>query len=226
MQDGLSAYSIMVFVHLLLFVVWLGGDIGVFLLGQNFRRRAAWTIDQRLALLKMLVLVDLAPRIAWALMVPVTLTVLTLGHWWDVGIPGLVAAWAASLWWLWFILASHGGRTGPAMTANKHAETYFKLFMAGFYLWIGIESWLTMAPLGPRWLAMKAIMFGLIFLAAMMIDLRFKPVGPLLTRLVAEGSSDATELPLLKVMNRTRRWVLTIYLLLLATAFLGTVKPF
>jgi hypothetical protein len=225
---GLEAfYPLAVFFHLLLFVVWLGGDIGVFLLGQNFRRRSAWTLDQRLALLKMLVVVDLAPRVAWALMIPSSLTVLQLGRWWMPGWPALAAAWVAGLWWTWFVLASHArGTATPAMRVNKHLENGLKLAMTFFYLALGGLSLTLGYPLGADWLAWKALLFGLIFLAAIMIDLRFKPVGPLLQRLVAEGSSDATELPLLAAMNRTRRWVLTIYLLLLGTAFLGNVKPF
>ena len=220
-------YPYAVFFHLLLFVVWLGGDIGVFLLGQNFRRRASWSLEQRLALLKMLVVVDLAPRIAWALMIPASLTLLQFGRWWLIGWPALVAAWVAGLWWSWFVLASHArGPSAPPMRISKYLENGLKLAMTLFYLGLGGWSLATGAPLGAEWLAWKALLFGLIFLAAIMIDLRFKAVGPLLGRLVEEGSSDATELPLLSAMNRTRRWVLLIYVLLLATAFLGNVKPF
>ena len=43
--------------------------------------------------------------------------------------------------------------------------------------------------------------------------------------MLEQGSSDATEIPLLKTMNRTRIWVWIVYLLLLVTAFLGNVKP-
>ena len=58
-----------------------------------------------------------------------------------------------------------------------------------------------------------------------MIDVAFKPVGPQLGALIAQGSSDATERPLRATMDRTRIWVLLVYLLLLATAWLGVVKP-
>lgn len=220
-------YPHAVFFHLLLFVAWLGGDIGVFLLGQNFRRRDAWSLEQRLALLKMLVVVDLAPRIAWALMIPASLSLLQLGGWWAIGWGPLALAWIAGLWWAWFVLASHAAGQAPsaAIRANRRVETALKAGMTLFYLALGGWSLATGAPLEPRWLAWKALMFGLIFLAAIMIDVRFKPVGPLLGRLVAEGSSDATERPLLAAMNRTRRWVLFIYLLLLCTAYLGNVKP-
>jgi hypothetical protein len=59
-----------------------------------------------------------------------------------------------------------------------------------------------------------------------MIDVAYKPVGPQLARLLKEGSSDATELPLRATMDRTRIWVLTVYLLLVVTSFVGAVKPF
>lgn len=69
------------------------------------------------------------------------------------------------------------------------------------------------------------MLFGAIFLAAIMIDVAFKPVGLLLGALIAQGSSDATERPLRQTMDRTRIWVLLVYLLLLVTAWLGVVKP-
>jgi hypothetical protein len=58
-----------------------------------------------------------------------------------------------------------------------------------------------------------------------MIDVAFRPVGPQLVRLLKEGSSDETEVPLRRTMDRTRLWVWTVYALLLATSFLGSVKP-
>jgi hypothetical protein len=69
------------------------------------------------------------------------------------------------------------------------------------------------------------LLFGLIFAAAIMIDVSFKPVGGQLGQLLTEGSNDQTELPLLKTMNRTRIWVWCVYLLLIATSWLGVVKP-
>ncbi|KKW90699.1 hypothetical protein [Sphingobium chungbukense] len=73
---------------------------------------------------------------------------------------------------------------------------------------------------------MKALLFGLIFVAAIMIDVAFKPVGPQLGRLLKEGSSDETEVPLRRTMDRTRIWVFIVYGLLIVTSYLGTVKPF
>lgn len=219
------AYPTLVWVHLLLFVLWLGADVGVFLLGQHFRKRAAYGLAERLTLLKMLVLVDMTPRTAWALMVPISLSVTAAGGWWAVPPAALIAAWAIAAFWLWLVWDAHLQGQTPRAARNRRIEFWLKVALTAFYLWLGLQSLATGLPLAAPWLAWKALLFGLIFAAAIMIDVAFKPVGPLLGRLIAEGSSDATEIPLLKAMNRTRIWVWCVYLLLLATSWLGVVKP-
>lgn len=218
-------YQLLVFTHLLLFVLWLGADVGVFLLGQHFRKRETYSLDQRIALLKLLVLVDMTPRSAWALMVPLSLSVVDTGGYWDVPFGLLVAAWAIGAFWLFLVWDSHWHDQTPRAVRNRTIEGWLRWIVGGFYLWLGAQSVLTGAPLSVGWLAWKALLFGVIFVAAIMIDVTFKPVGGQLAAVLKEGSVDATELPLLATMNRTRIWVWIVYALLLATAFLGNVKP-
>lgn len=220
------AYPSLVYFHLFLFVLWLGGDVGVFLAGQHFRKRSIYTLDQRIALLKLLVLIDMTPRTAWALMVPVSLSVVTLGGFWAVPGAVLVGAWAAGLIWLWLVWDAHFHDMTPRAARNRRIEFWLKNAITLGYLWLGVQSLATGAPLAETWLAAKALLFGLIFVAAIMIDVAFKPVGPQLARLLKEGSSDATEVPLRRTMDRTRVWVFVVYGLLLVTSYLGAVKPY
>ncbi len=224
MSAAAALYPTLVYVHLLLFVLWLGADVGVFLLGQHFRKRDRYSLPERLTLLRLLVIVDMVPRTAWALMVPLSLSVADLGGWWDA--PDLLvgAAWLVGGGWLWLVWDAHLHDQTPRAARDRRIEFRLKLVITAFYLWLGAASVLTGAPIAPAWLAWKALLFGLIFVAAIMIDIAFKPVGPLLGRLIAEGSSDATELPLRRTMDRTRRWVWAVYLLLLATSYLGNTK--
>ncbi|MEO9461154.1 MAG: hypothetical protein ABJ242_00335 [Marinomonas sp.] len=219
------AYPAMVYAHLLLFVLWLGADVGVFLLGQHFRKRDEYTLEQRIALLKLLVLIDMTPRTAWALMVPLSLSVVDMGGWWDVPNWLVIAAWAIGAFWLWLVWDAHKHDQAPRAVRNRRVEGWLRWIVGAFYLWLGGQSLLANAPLSPDWLAWKALLFGLIFVAAIMIDVAFKPVGAQLGAVLEKGSSDETEIPLLKTMNKTRIWVWIVYLLLLATAFLGNVKP-
>lgn len=220
------AYPSLVFVHLLLFVLWLGADVGVFVLGQHFRKRTRYSLEQRLALLKLLVEVDMVPRTAWALMVPISLSVVTLGGYWAVPHWLLISAWAVGAAWIWLVWDAHLHDQTPRAARDRRIEFVLKIGLALFYLWLGAASLTQQAPIADMWLASKALLFGVIFGAAIMIDVAFKPVGPLLVDLIRKGSEDATEIPLLRTMNRTRLWVWTVYLLLLVTAYLGVVKPF
>lgn len=85
----------------------------------------------------------------------------------------------------------------------------------------GPAGWLDL----PGWLGLKAGLFTAIFAIAIMIDVSYTPVGPLLQRLITDGSSDGTEVPLLRAMNRTRLWVLGLYALLIAIGAVGVFKP-
>lgn len=219
------AYSVLVYAHLLLFVLWLGADVGVFVLGQHFRKRERWSLDQRIALLTLLVEIDMVPRSAWALMVPLSLSVVDVGGWWDVPAGLLAVAWAVGLVWLWLVWDSHRHDQTPRAARNRRIESVLRWLIGGFYLLLGGQSLVLGAPLEPDWLAGKALLFGCIFVAAIMIDVTFKPVGAQLAAVLKEGSSDATEIPLRRTMDRTRIWVWAVYALLLLTAFLGNVKP-
>jgi hypothetical protein len=222
----MDIYPVLVWLHLLLLVVWLGGDIGVFLLGQHFRRRHDYSLETRLVLLKLLVALDMAPRSAWALMVPSSLLVLKFGPWWP-DLPDWLLWPGLAIGFAWLALVWIGRlREGTAMArAAGMAEGLLRWLLAGFYLALGAQSLRNGGIPLEGFLAVKAILFGLIFVAAILIDIAFKPVGRQLQALIAEGSSDATEVPLRRTMDRTRVFVLAVYGLLLATSFVGVVKP-
>ncbi len=221
----IGLYPLLVFVHIILFVLWLGADVGVFMLGREFRKREKYDLSQRLVLLQLLVNLDMVPRTAWALMVPITITMVDAGGWWSL--PGwvVVMGWLVGAFWIWLVWDAHMHDQTDRAIRDRKIESVLKFGLTAFYLGLGGVSLVNGEPLPPAWLATKALMFGIIFAAAIMIDVAFKPVGPQLGKLIEEGSSDETEIPLLSTMNKTRIWVWIVYLLLLATAFLGNIKP-
>jgi hypothetical protein len=222
----MDLYALALFLHILLYVFWLGGDLGVAVLGAQFRRREDYTLDQRLALLKVLVMVDMGPRTAWALMVGSSISLAHAGGYWVQPIWALWLAWALSFGWLYLVWAAHKAGQTPKAAQLRKIEMFLKWALAAGYLYVGGLSLATQATIDQSWLAAKAFLFGLIFIAAIMIDVRFKPVGPALGQLIEKGSSDATEVPLRALMDRSRLWVRITYLLLVVIGFVGTTKFF
>lgn len=223
-MDAQTLYTGLIYLHILLFAAWLGGDIGVFALGQNFRKREAYSLQTRLVLLRLLVLVDMAPRTAWALMVPVSISMTAAGGWADL--PGwlIAGSWMVGLGWLALTWAAHLAGQTPRARALRRGEFYLTLALMIGYAALtaaGLADWVAM----PAWLTLKAGLFAAIFAFAIMIDVANRPVGPLLQRLIVEGSTPETEDPLLAAMNRVRVWVLGLYALLVAIGAVGTFKP-
>lgn len=218
--------SVLAFFHIILFVFWLGGDLGVAILGDHFRKRDIYSVQERLTILKLLVITDMGPRVAWCLMIASTISLVKAGGYWELPVWGVISAWAISFLWLWLTIAAHKAGQTPRAAKLKKIEMGLKWALAAFYLGLGAVSLATNAPLEPNWLASKALLFGLIFIAAILIDVMFKPVGPLLMAVIEQGSSDETELPLRKTMDKSRFWVRMTYVLLVMVAFIGTTKFF
>lgn len=217
-------YQYLVFIHLLLFVFWLGGDLGVFVLGQQSRRKHVYSNDQRQALLKVLIMVDMGPRTCIALMVPISLTLAHVGGWW------LMPWWLLALGWLvgaalltasWTTFLNHGK---PIEKTAKAIDFWLQVAMALFYGAVAVASLFYNDPISQNWLAGKTLLYSLIFVCAIMIDFSYRPMAEALKTL-QEAPSSENEQAVLAIQNKTRRWVMSIYALLFVIGFVGSVKP-
>lgn len=219
-------YDNLVFLHLLLFVFWLGGDVGVFILGQQSRRSDVYSLKERMTLLKVLVMVDMAPRTCIALMVPVSLTLANAGGWWDVPNGILVMGWivgATLMVATWTVFLNNGS---PKAAIFKKLDFWLQVAMAIFYGSIAVSSLSGNGPIADTWLAAKTMLYSLIFVTAIMIDISYRPIGPALAQLMNSDGDPEAEAFVLSIQNRTRKWVLTIYGLLFVIGYIGAVKPF
>ncbi len=58
----MTEHGLWVYVHILLFVYWLGGDLGVFILARA-ARRAELSFAERAYSLRMALVIDVTPRV-------------------------------------------------------------------------------------------------------------------------------------------------------------------
>ena len=211
------------FVHILLFVYWLGADLGVFLLAKA-AERSDLTFDQRVIALRMALKIDVMPRLSFALMFPVGLELAAARGLVEPAAGLRVVAWAASAVWVAIVIAmtrSEGSAADPLRKANVALHRLLFVVVTA----IGATSVLGLGPFPSGWLGWKILLFGLIFFCGIMIDREFAPVSPAFARLGAEGSTPAIERDIRGAIDRSIRWVLALYTLVLVIAFLGTARP-
>ncbi|MFN8732396.1 MAG: hypothetical protein ACK5ZD_04460, partial [Hyphomonadaceae bacterium] len=95
----MGLYDVLVYVHVLAVVVWLGGDLGVAILGSAFRNRTK-PLATRLEILRLLGVVDMGPRTAWVVMVPLSVTLVAVAGYWDLPNWALWLAWLVGVVWM------------------------------------------------------------------------------------------------------------------------------
>ena len=220
-----STVDVWTFVHLLLFVYWLGADLGVFMAAQT-AKRATLSGAQRAIALQLALAIDIVPRLCFALMFPCGLEL--------AAARGLVepAGWQRALAWLvaavWVGLVlgmERHGRRSLAAFCRRANEVLHLLLCVAFCL-IGLASVTGHGPFPSGWLGWKIVLFALVFACGIMIDRRFAPVAPAFAQLAASGSSPELERTITRAVDQAVRWVFALYALVLASAFLGTARPF
>ncbi|MEQ1800905.1 MAG: hypothetical protein ABL989_03215 [Gammaproteobacteria bacterium] len=179
----------------------------------------------RATLIKLAFYIDLFPRIAFALLLPVGMHLAR-----DLGlypIPGwlMALAWTAGILWsaLHLAVVRYKG-TAFARGLLRFNQAY-ELVLGGFFVGLGALSLANGAPIEAAWFATKLLLFGLIFWVILGIDLVFQPFTTIL-RMGPDGSTPEKEREVTRATNITMAWALLLYALVLAVAFLGKVKPF
>jgi hypothetical protein len=212
------------FIHILLFVYWLGADLGVFLLARA-ARRSDLTFDQRVLALRMAMKIDILPRLSFALMFPVGLELSAALGLVEPGLATRIAAWTVSAIWVAIVVGMVRKEGGSRAAALRHANVLLHWTLLVVVGAIGVTSVLGRGPFPAGWLGWKILLFALIFFCGIMIDRRFEPVAPAFARLAAEGSRPDIEHAIQSAIDRSVAWVLALYALVVAVAFLGTARP-
>jgi hypothetical protein len=221
----ISAIDIWTFIHLLLFVYWLGADLGVFVLAQA-AKRTSLSYEQRSIALQMALKIDIAPRLAFALMFPCGLELSAAKGFVEPAGWQRALAWAVSAAWVGFVIGMVRFEGRPAAGICKHAnEALHALLFVAFGI-LGLTSVVGLGPFPADWLGWKLLLFSLIFFCGIMIDRRFAPMAPAFTQLAATGSTPEVERTITKAVDEAVHWVLALYALVVAIAFLGTARPF
>jgi hypothetical protein len=208
---------------LLLFVFWLGADLGVFLCSRAVVQPGL-TPDQRLRTAQLMRAIDLAPRVAASLMLTVG-GILTeyvgIGHpWWQMA--GIVMLGPV---WLALVLVGYF-RDGTALgDAVARIENSFRALLVVAVpvsvAWSWTSGRLDLAP----YVAGKLLIFAALMLMGLALRRRLRPFTAGLRTLARAGASARVEADMAASHRRARPLVMAIWIGLALAALLGVARP-
>jgi hypothetical protein len=228
---GFNGHSFAVFLHIVLFAYWLGGDVGVYYASRYIIRSEVGP-EARAVSTKIMHGVDIAPRVSLVLILPSGITLMAEGPlgdeffvhgWW------LALVWVAGLAWLVVSLIDYrGGDTRIARFSQK-ADLLVRYSLSAVLVGIGFYTIVATDPFGvetnPKWLGAKVVAYALCIFCGVMIRRQLVPFGPAFGKLVTSGSTPEVEKAILGSIKRCEPWVYGIWTLVLLAAALGVIKP-
>ncbi|GAB4586534.1 hypothetical protein [Nocardia sp. IFM 10818] len=222
-----------ILLHLLLFVFWLGGDLGVYY-SSRFVIDPERTPAARATALAIMSGLDLGPKICLVLFLPSGLTLMALephgASLFGIGLfPGwfVVAVWLFAAVWLALTVIQH--RTHGRIAGVHRADLAIRIAVVAGLAVSGCYALIAAEPFGvttnPRWLGGKILLYGAAITAGLGIRMTLRPFGPAFGALVATGSTERVERTLRGSVDGCLPYVWTIWASVLAAAALGVLKP-
>jgi len=221
----ISDYSIWQFVHILLFVYWLGGDLGVFF-AARYVARADLSLDERLRFLELLLRTDMGPRTALILIIPVGFTLasrLEIVPFADDWIP---AIWAFCLAWLVLAWTLFLSPRGAAAAALQPVDRVIRIVVIALFLGLGAASLTGSGPVSAPWLAAKFVLFAGVVTIGLILRGVIREWVAGFAALRKGENVDAANETITRAHHRATRLALTLWALVAAIAFIGVTKPF
>lgn len=215
--------TLLVFLHILAFVFWLGTDVGVFVLGK-FAQNKSYAIEARLLLLKVAMILDMFPRLA--LLVSVFTGFQLAINYNLLAVSGITALTTSAFIGIWLLVV-----LGGLVFQNQSIGAFCKKLEKGILcivlltlLYLIFEFFTSAKLIQASWLCIKVIMFAVIIASMLLLEPAFMPAVIAFGELETKGSTPEIESTIMSSMNKTYFWVITIYVAVVVSALFGVWK--
>ena len=209
-------YTLLLYVHVLALVYWLGGDLGTFLSSRHVLR-SELGVESRQTAFKILMECDMGPRLAMPIILGSGCHLAALR--WPNVLPAEVAllGWLLVAIWVGLVAAIHNpmGHRMPSLTQwglrLRFAVVIGLLGASAYGLTLGV----------PGWIALKIAVFAVLVACGIAVRFALKPFAIAYASMVSEGASDAGNAAMITHMGVVRRYVWVIWIGLFMNAALG-----
>jgi hypothetical protein len=225
MGNVMTAILTWKYLHILMFVFWVGTDMGVFLSCKK-ATDPKLSIDARFLLLHMALRIELLPRTMWKAALPLGVMLSQVNGWLSLSDMQLALVWVFSIaWWgismtgAWY----YDKPLGHTLTKVNNALT---TLVGVSLIWLAYSSAAGNGPFDAdvSWLHWKVGLYGLINLMVVAMLYVFDPMGIAFGRLAVEGSTPEIEATISTIMDRAAVTIWTTYILICIVGFIATTK--
>jgi hypothetical protein len=221
----MESASIWSYLHILLFALWLGPDLGVFL-ALRIVKQPERPFEVREACVNLAQQLHVLPRLCFALMLPSGIELTNALNVYPMNPVLRAAFWIAGIIWAVLIIIGARNRGTPLAKGLSYAEITFEVLAGMGFVAYGLNSLATGSPIDDPWFATKLVLFGVVFWVAIAAELSFHPFVIPFAEIREEGSTFEREEAIARALSNTLKAMVLLYLLLGAIAFLGKAKPF
>ncbi len=230
---GITLLEVFLFIHVVLFVYWLGADLGVYYTSRFVVDRKLST-ETRAIPGKIMEFVDLSPRITLVLFLPSGISLISLYE----KVPNFVAdyryliivvAWLLGMAWLYLVIRNYHSHGDPKAALIKRTDLAIRYLIVASIFAGGIYTLLVDEPFGvttnPKWLAIKVMFYATAIAGGIGIRKALVPFGPAFGNVLSGKATEADNDALSLSLKNALPWVHLIWFCVLAAAFLGIAKP-
>jgi hypothetical protein len=222
----IDPYLVLVYIHIVLFVYWLGGDLGVYVTSKYVADRKL-SLDERFRFMSALMICDMGPRTALILLGPVGLEMARIIGVIEVSpaIGGM--AWLFSFIWLgvnWWMFFNDRHPMTPKL---RQADLYVRYALIAGLPILAVYSMMNQGPVTSQWMSVKLIVFAVVISLGVYLrsEITNWIIGFGMVRQGGEAADKGNDI-IEAALVRSRRAALVLWFGVALAAFLGKVKPF
>ncbi len=221
----MTGFDIWKFLHIMMFVFWIGTDLGVYLSARK-STDPKLSFETRVLLLHMALRIELLPRTMWKAALPLGVMLIDGMGIIDFSAAGLALVWLFSFAW-WAVSMFGAWHYDKPIGHRFAAVTNWLTGIVGIGLIAVAVVSLTgngPIPADASWLSWKIGLYGLINLMVIVMIRIFDPLGAAFGRLAVEGSTPEIEAIISGVMSRSTWIIWMTYSTIALVAFIATTK--
>ena len=214
----MSEILILKFIHNLLFVYWLGGDLGVYY-SSRYIVRSDISEEARNTAAKIMFWLDQGPRICMTMILPTGIHLAAAMNYIELPPAGLLLIWLVCFAWLANVIFLHA--TGNQPLGKRLANIDFWFRVLAIPVLGGIAIYVMLNDLVVGWLALKLLIFACLVACGLIVRIFLKPFAPAFADMIQQGATDEGNAIMAVSLKRCRYVVSMIWLGLLVNAALG-----